>query len=99
VRECYVGASHHTALEECREALQYKYDAYASWGLSGRQAPAFEDLVRNRFIIGDAVFVKEEIARYREALGVDHFQMRCHWPGLEFDKSLASIRRLGEIFA
>jgi len=43
--------------------------------------------------------VKEEIARYREALGVDHFMMRCHWPGLEFDKSLASIRRLGEIFA
>ena len=25
--------------------------------------------------------------------------MRCHWPGLEFDKALGSIRRLGEIFA
>jgi alkanesulfonate monooxygenase SsuD/methylene tetrahydromethanopterin reductase-like flavin-dependent oxidoreductase (luciferase family) len=99
VRECYVGASHRTALDECRAALQYKYDAYASWGLSGRQTPAFEDLARNRFIIGDAVSVKEEIARYREALGIDHFMMRCHWPGLEFDKSLASIRRLGEIFA
>ena len=35
----------------------------------------------------------------REALGIDHFMMRCHWPGLEFEKSLASIRRLGEIFA
>jgi alkanesulfonate monooxygenase SsuD/methylene tetrahydromethanopterin reductase-like flavin-dependent oxidoreductase (luciferase family) len=99
VRECYVGANHRTALDECRAALQYKYDAYASWGLSGRQNPAFEDLVRDRFIIGDAVFVKEEIARYREALGIDHFMMRCHWPGLEFDKALASIRRLGEIFA
>jgi len=99
VRECYVGANHRTALDECRAALQYKYDAYASWGLSGRQNPAFEDLVRDRFIIGDAVFVKEEIARYREALGIDHFMMRCHWPGLEFEKSLASIRRLGEIFA
>jgi len=63
VRECYVGANHRTALDECRAALQYKYDAYASWGLSGRQNPAFEDLVRDRFIIGDAVFVKEEIAR------------------------------------
>ena len=37
VRECYVGANHKTAFEECRAALQYKYDAYASWGLSGRQ--------------------------------------------------------------
>jgi alkanesulfonate monooxygenase SsuD/methylene tetrahydromethanopterin reductase-like flavin-dependent oxidoreductase (luciferase family) len=99
VRECYVGANHRTALEECRGALQYKYDAYASWGLSGRQNPAFEELVRDRFIIGDAVFVKEEIARYREALGIDHFMMRCHWPGLEFEKALGSIRRLGEIFA
>jgi alkanesulfonate monooxygenase SsuD/methylene tetrahydromethanopterin reductase-like flavin-dependent oxidoreductase (luciferase family) len=99
VRECYVGANHRTALDECRAALQYKYDAYASWGLSGRQTPALEELAGNRFIIGDKVFVKEEIARYREALGVDHFMMRCHWPGLEFEKTLASIRRLGEIFA
>jgi alkanesulfonate monooxygenase SsuD/methylene tetrahydromethanopterin reductase-like flavin-dependent oxidoreductase (luciferase family) len=99
VRECYVGATHRTALEECRGALQYKYNAYASWGLADRQPPTFEELVNERFIIGDRVSVKEEIARYREALGVDHFMMRCHWPGLEFDKTLASIRRLGDIFA
>jgi alkanesulfonate monooxygenase SsuD/methylene tetrahydromethanopterin reductase-like flavin-dependent oxidoreductase (luciferase family) len=99
VRECYVGADHKTAMDECRAALQFKYDAYASWGLEGRQTPAFQDLARDRFIIGDKVFVKEEVGRYREALGVDHFQMRCHWPGMEFAKSLASIRRLGEIFA
>jgi alkanesulfonate monooxygenase SsuD/methylene tetrahydromethanopterin reductase-like flavin-dependent oxidoreductase (luciferase family) len=98
VRECYVGANHHTAMEECRAALQYKYDAYASWGLSSRRQPRFEELARDRFIIGDAVFVKEEIVRYREALGVDHFMMRCHWPGLEFDKALGRIRRLGQMF-
>ena len=55
VRECYVGANHKTAVEECRAALQYKYDAYASWGLSSRKQPTFEELARNRFIIGDAV--------------------------------------------
>ena len=98
VRECYVGANHKTALDECRGPLEYKYDAYASWGMSSRNKPPFEEYVRNRFIIGDAVFVKEEIARYREALGIDHFMMRCHWPGLEFEKALGSIRRLGEIF-
>ena len=42
----------------------------------------FEDFVRDRFIIGDAVSVKEDIARYRETLGVDHFIMRLQWPGL-----------------
>ena len=53
----------------------------------------------DRFIIGDKASVKEEIARYCELLGVDHFIMRCQWPGLPQSRVLESIRRLGEIFA
>ncbi|MCO6418062.1 LLM class flavin-dependent oxidoreductase [Siccirubricoccus sp. KC 17139] len=106
-RECYVGESHATAFEECREALRYKYAAYAAWGLGGGQAAPtdeamfgmpFEQFVKNRFIIGDKVSVKEEVARYRETLGVDHFIMRVQWPGLPQERALGSIRRLGEIF-
>jgi alkanesulfonate monooxygenase SsuD/methylene tetrahydromethanopterin reductase-like flavin-dependent oxidoreductase (luciferase family) len=98
--ECYIGDNNATAHEECRGPLQYKYNAYASWGLQ-RQRPdsSFEEFARDRFIIGDKVKVKEEIARYKELLGVDHFIMRCQWPGLPVDRTLASIRRLGEIFA
>ena len=33
--ECYVGAHDATAHEECRAPLEYKYNAYASWGLPG----------------------------------------------------------------
>jgi alkanesulfonate monooxygenase SsuD/methylene tetrahydromethanopterin reductase-like flavin-dependent oxidoreductase (luciferase family) len=98
-RECYVGANNKTAFDECRGPLEYKYAAYASWGLAGSTQMPFEDFVRDRFIIGDAAFVKEEIARYREALGVDHFIMRVQWPGLDQEKALASIRRLGGMFA
>ncbi len=98
-RECYVGTRHKTAFEECRGPLEYKYAAYASWGLPGSTQMPFEDFVRDRFIIGDAAYVKEEVTRYREALGVDHFIMRVQWPGLEQEKALASIRRLGECFA
>jgi len=102
--ECYVGERHATAHEECRGPLEYKYNAYASWGLEDRtsadRAPAsFEEFARDRFIIGDKVSVKEEIARYRELLGVDHFILRCQWPGLPQERALGSIRRLGEIFA
>ena len=43
---------------------------------------SFEDFARDRFILGDKGSLKEEIARYRELLGVDHFIMRCQWPGL-----------------
>ena len=48
--------------------------------------------------LGDKVSVKEEIARYRELMGVNHFIMRCQWPGLPQEQTLATIRRLGEIF-
>jgi alkanesulfonate monooxygenase SsuD/methylene tetrahydromethanopterin reductase-like flavin-dependent oxidoreductase (luciferase family) len=98
-RECYVGASHKSALEECRGPLEYKYAAYAAWGLRGSTEVPFEDFVRDRFIIGDAAYVKEEIARYREALGVDHFVLRVQWPGLPQEQALGSIQRLGEILA
>jgi alkanesulfonate monooxygenase SsuD/methylene tetrahydromethanopterin reductase-like flavin-dependent oxidoreductase (luciferase family) len=97
--ECYVGERHATAHEECREPLEYKYSAYAAWGMEDRSSVSFEDFARDRFIIGDKVSVKEEIARYRELLGVDHFIMRCQWPGLPQEQALGTIRRLGEIFA
>ena len=99
-RECYVGASHATAMEECRAALQYKYDSYAAWGMVSPTANmTFEEMARDRFIIGDKVSVKDEIARWRETLGVNHFIMRTQWPSLEQERVLNSIRRLGEIFA
>jgi alkanesulfonate monooxygenase SsuD/methylene tetrahydromethanopterin reductase-like flavin-dependent oxidoreductase (luciferase family) len=97
--ECYVGERHATAHEECREPLEYKYSAYAAWGMEHSSEMSFEDFARDRFIIGDKVSVKEEIARYREVLGVDHFIMRCQWPGLSQERALGSIKRLGEIFA
>jgi alkanesulfonate monooxygenase SsuD/methylene tetrahydromethanopterin reductase-like flavin-dependent oxidoreductase (luciferase family) len=94
-RECYVGARNATALEECRGPLEYKYAAYAAWGLRESTQVPFEDFVRERFIIGDAASVKDQVAEYRDALGVDHMIMRVQWPGLPQEAALNSIRRLG----
>jgi alkanesulfonate monooxygenase SsuD/methylene tetrahydromethanopterin reductase-like flavin-dependent oxidoreductase (luciferase family) len=104
-RECYVGSTHAKALEECRAALEYKYGAYSSWGLDKQSkgaesfAQPFEEFVKDRFIIGDKAFVKDEIARYHALLGVNHFIMRVQWPGLEQAKALNTITALGQIFA
>jgi alkanesulfonate monooxygenase SsuD/methylene tetrahydromethanopterin reductase-like flavin-dependent oxidoreductase (luciferase family) len=101
LKECYVGASHKTALDECRGPLQVKYNAYASWGQdkflpeNERFDQPFEAFVKDRFLIGDAAFVRDEIQRYYETLGVNHFMLRMHWPGLEQDKVLGSIERIG----
>jgi alkanesulfonate monooxygenase SsuD/methylene tetrahydromethanopterin reductase-like flavin-dependent oxidoreductase (luciferase family) len=90
--ECYIGARHATAHKECRGPLEYKDSAYAAWGLQDRTTQGtFEEFTRDRFIIGDKVSVKEEIARHRELLGVDHFIMRCQWPGLPQERVLSSI--------
>ena len=96
--ECHVGESRGRAFDECRGPLEYKYAAYAAWGLQDRTSGDFVEFARDRFVIGDEVSVKEEIARYRELLGVDHFIMRCQWPGLSQEQTLATIRRLGRIF-
>ena len=104
-RECYIGSTHAKALDECKAALQYKYGAYSSWGLDKQSKGAesfeqpFEEFVKDRFIIGDKAFVKDEIQRYHALLGVNHFIMRVQWPGLEQARALKTISALGEIFA
>jgi alkanesulfonate monooxygenase SsuD/methylene tetrahydromethanopterin reductase-like flavin-dependent oxidoreductase (luciferase family) len=104
-RECYIGPTREKALEECRAALEYKYGAYSSWGLDKLSDDAesfnqpFEVFVKDRFIIGDKVSVKDEIQRYGELLGVNHFIMRVQWPGLDHGKVMRTIATLGEIFA
>lgn len=104
-RECYIGPTREKALEECKAALQYKYSAYSSWGLDKQSEGSesfnqeFEDFVKDRFIIGDKAFVKDEVQRYNDLLGVNHFVMRVQWPGLGHDKVLRTISTLGEIFS
>ena len=104
-RECYIGPSRQAAFDECRSALQYKYGAYSSWGLDKQTQGAetfqqpFEEFVEDRFIIGDKSYVADEIQRYHELLGVNHFIMRVQWPGLDHAKVTRTIIALGEIFA
>jgi alkanesulfonate monooxygenase SsuD/methylene tetrahydromethanopterin reductase-like flavin-dependent oxidoreductase (luciferase family) len=98
-RECHVGASHATAMGECRAALESKRASRAAWGMeSPTRNMRFVEMARDRFIIGDQVSAREDIIRWRETPGVNHFVMRVQWPGLAHDKVLSSIRRLSEIF-
>ena len=79
-----------------------KYAAYAAWGQDKflpedeKFNQPFEQLKTDRFIIGDPVFVRDELQRYYEVLGVNHFILRMHWPGLPQDNLLRSIDLLGE---
>ena len=86
-RECYIGPTRAKALEECKAALQYKYGAYSSWGLDKQSEGAesfnqpFEEFVKDRFIIGDKAFVKDEIQRYTSCLASIISSCACNGPG------------------
>ena len=102
IKELYVAPDRRSAVQECRPCLEAKYQAYASWG-QDKALPqedsfdlAFEDLVRDRFIIGDPDDCVRELQRYVDALGVTCFIFRVQWPGMEQAKVLRTIKLLAE---
>ena len=103
-RECFVGASNADALDKCRETLIDKYAAYASWdnnhvAAARPFAERFDEFQNDRFLIGDVARMKDEVARYREELGVTTMLLRMNWPGTDFEDSLASIKRFEAVAA
>jgi alkanesulfonate monooxygenase SsuD/methylene tetrahydromethanopterin reductase-like flavin-dependent oxidoreductase (luciferase family) len=101
IKECYVAPDAATAMNEAAEFLAAKYSAYRRWE-QDKALPAgesfdasFAELARDRFILGDPVRVAEEIARYRERLGVTTMIFRVQWPGMDQERVLRTIRLLG----
>jgi alkanesulfonate monooxygenase SsuD/methylene tetrahydromethanopterin reductase-like flavin-dependent oxidoreductase (luciferase family) len=102
IRECCVAPTPGAALAEGRPHLEAKYGAYRSWE-QDKALPAddqwsaqFDELARDRFLLGDPARVREEIARYREQLGMTTLIVRVQWPGMAQAAVLRSIRLLGE---
>jgi alkanesulfonate monooxygenase SsuD/methylene tetrahydromethanopterin reductase-like flavin-dependent oxidoreductase (luciferase family) len=99
-REVFVGRTHEEAYASAAPYLGGKYEAYAQWGqdkaLPGNEnfREPFEDLARDRFVIGSADEVVEELSRYRE-LGMSHGCFRMMWPGMPLDDGIANL----ELFA
>ena len=102
IRECFVAAAHAAAIAQARPFLEPKYEAYRRWE-QDKALPAgesfdlgFEALARDRFVLGDSEAAADEIARYRERLGITTMIFRLQWPGLDQAAVLRAIRLLGE---
>lgn len=68
--------------------LEKRYQAYVAWG-QHRALPdgddmtlAFDELVRDRFILGDPSECVEQIQRCVAATGATTMVFRVHWPGM-----------------
>jgi len=102
IRECCVAPTTADALAAGGPFLDAKYGAYRSWE-QDRALPdddqwsaRFDELARDRFLLGDPARVREEVERYREQLGITTLIVRVQWPGMAQAAVLRSIRLLGE---
>ena len=91
-----------TAVAEAARFVGPKYQAYRRWE-QDKALPAgesfdasFDQLARDRFLVGDPARIVDEIARYRERLGVTMMIFRLQWPGMDQERVLRSIRLLGQ---
>jgi len=102
MREICVAASREDALRIARPHLERKYQAYVAWG-QHRVLPrgddmtqAFDDLVRDRFILGDPAECAAEIRRCVERTGATTMIFRVHWPGMPQEAVTGAMRLLAE---
>jgi alkanesulfonate monooxygenase SsuD/methylene tetrahydromethanopterin reductase-like flavin-dependent oxidoreductase (luciferase family) len=102
MREICVAPTHDEAVRLARPHLEQKYKAYVAWG-QHRALPgdddmtqAFEDLARDRFILGDPSECADEIQRCIEATGATTMLFRLHWPGMPHHVITTSMRLLAE---
>ncbi|MCA8926670.1 MAG: LLM class flavin-dependent oxidoreductase [Alphaproteobacteria bacterium] len=103
IRECVIGATRQQALDTALPSLLGKYEAYASWGQKDANSAGFRErfdtFMAERFLVGDEAEVADQMARYRDELGIDQILVRVQWPGLEQRHVLAAMERVGRVAA
>ncbi len=102
LREIFCARDRRTALEIAGPYLASKYGAYARWGQDDALpkeetfARPFEELARDRFILGSPEECYEQLRPYREQLGITSFLLRTHWSGLPLRAALQSMRLISD---
>ena len=102
IKEIYCAKDRRSALEMGAPYLASKYKDYARWG-QDQAMPAdesfdqgFDDLLRDRFVIGSPEECYEQLRPYWEEFGVNHIVFRTHWAGMPLDTALASMRMISD---
>ena len=102
MREICVADSREEAYRLARPSLERKYQAYVAWGQhkalprGDDMTRAFDELVRDRFIIGDPAACADEVERCVSEVGANTMIFRVHWPGMPHEGVLRGMRLLAE---
>lgn len=102
MREICVAESRAEAVRLARPYLEKKYQAYVQWG-QHRVLPrdddmtqAFEELVADRFVLGDPAECAAEIRRCAAVTGATTLIFRLHWPGMPHAAVTRAMRMVAE---
>lgn len=101
-RELFVAPTTERAVETSRAYLEAKYARYVSWGQHDEMedpdelTQSFDDLRRDRFVLGTPAEVCAELERYEEELDVSHVIARVHWPGMPYELAHECLDLLGD---
>jgi alkanesulfonate monooxygenase SsuD/methylene tetrahydromethanopterin reductase-like flavin-dependent oxidoreductase (luciferase family) len=103
-REVFVAKTRADAIRLCAPYLGAKYQAYHAWGqdMPGDDrglGQDFEALIGDRFIVGSADEVAEQILALHRRLGVNHLVMSTEWAGMPESLAIETIEMLAkEVF-
>lgn len=102
-REVFVAKTRKEAIEICKPYLEVKYKVYHQWGQDKAMPKGdddlglnFDELIRDRFLLGSPDEVAGQILGLSKELGVNHFIMSVQWPGMPQTLVLDTMRILAE---
>jgi alkanesulfonate monooxygenase SsuD/methylene tetrahydromethanopterin reductase-like flavin-dependent oxidoreductase (luciferase family) len=101
-REVFVAKSRAEAIRLSAPYLGAKYEAYRQWGQDrampddDQLAADFDELVRDRFLLGSPDEVAEQMLALHRATGVNHLIMSMQWPGMPQRQALEQLHMLAE---
>jgi alkanesulfonate monooxygenase SsuD/methylene tetrahydromethanopterin reductase-like flavin-dependent oxidoreductase (luciferase family) len=102
-REVFVARSRAEAIRLCAPFLGAKYRAYHQWGQSQAMPEGdndlgaeFDDLIRDRFLLGSPDEVAEQMLALQRSTDINHLIMSIQWPGMPQSLALEELSMLAE---
>ena len=102
-REVFVAKTREEALRVCKPYLEIKYKVYHQWGQDKAMPEGdndlgldFDELIRDRFLLGSPGEVAEQILSLSKNFGVNHLIISVQWPGMPQSLVLDTMRLMAE---
>jgi alkanesulfonate monooxygenase SsuD/methylene tetrahydromethanopterin reductase-like flavin-dependent oxidoreductase (luciferase family) len=101
MREIFVTRTPGEAMTRAKPYLEIKYNAYDAWG-QGDTDPSnpltrdFDELAKDRFLIGSRDEVIDQMVDLHRRTGVNHFVLGIHWPGMPHELVAEQMHLLAE---